>query len=90
MTFMVDWALKNQLPKHLPVSCVPEHYSPCLEGWVRHGASCYRYNDTAVSQTEASETCHQFKGHLVYIDDDNENNFVQGKKDCTRFLTLIQ
>ena len=61
------------------VNCVPEQYRPCPEGWAQHGASCFQYNDTAVSQREAAETCYQHGAHLVIIDDDSENSFVEGK-----------
>jgi hypothetical protein len=45
------------------------------------GEACYKFNITEASWDDAAASCIEEDGHLVYINDNDENRLVHGKSE---------
>ncbi|CAB4014245.1 Hypothetical predicted protein, partial [Paramuricea clavata] len=48
----------------------------CDSGWIAYNRSCYRMFQRAITWGAAKRTCRDTGGHLVRIDNDNEQHFL--------------
>ncbi|XP_063447880.1 perlucin-like protein [Mytilus trossulus] len=48
----------------------------CPDGWTRYDLHCYNYSSSRKTWTTAENTCEQFGGHLVVIEDNDEDSFI--------------
>ncbi|XP_052805282.1 perlucin-like protein [Mya arenaria] len=61
---------------------LPQLLTGCPNGWIAYEGSCYLFNNKdMMSFAVAEEFCSQKGGHVVHIDDEEENNFI---KDAAR------
>ncbi|XP_060597514.1 perlucin-like protein [Ruditapes philippinarum] len=49
----------------------------CPTGFVTHGASCYHFSHDTESWIGAMNTCRELDSHLVEINDESENKFLE-------------
>ncbi|CAG2196897.1 unnamed protein product [Mytilus edulis] len=49
----------------------------CPFGWTKYSLHCYYYSVSRKTWTTAESTCEQFGGHLVIIEDNDEDSFIQ-------------
>lgn len=49
----------------------------CPFGWTKYSLHCYYYSVSRKTWTTAENTCEQFGGHLVIIEDNDEDSFIQ-------------
>ncbi|XP_060598532.1 perlucin-like protein isoform X2 [Ruditapes philippinarum] len=51
--------------------------TPCLDGWIAYGGSCYYLSSTNVNYAGADEYCKSLRAHLVHVEDKDENTFLK-------------
>ncbi|CAC5382633.1 unnamed protein product [Mytilus coruscus] len=49
----------------------------CPDGWTKYDLHCYLYSSSRKTWTSAEDTCEQFGGHLVVIEDNDEDSFIE-------------
>ncbi|PFX30431.1 Macrophage mannose receptor 1 [Stylophora pistillata] len=63
----------------------------CPIGWEYYGSSCYKFSSLRKKWTDAAKDCRALGGHLVKIDDSDEQHFIsfkQSKSHRTRWIGL--
>ncbi|WAR04498.1 hypothetical protein MAR_019867 [Mya arenaria] len=61
---------------------LPQLLTGCPNGWIAYEGSCYLFNNKdMMSFVMAEAFCSQKGGHVVHVDDEEENNFI---KDAAR------
>ncbi|XP_071177965.1 perlucin-like protein [Mytilus edulis] len=80
-TFVKGFLLKNETGLGTIVK-----QNGCPDGWTRYDLHCYHYSSSRQTWTTAENTCEQFGGQLVVIEDNDENSFIE--RFIKRFLTL--
>ncbi|XP_060556476.1 perlucin-like protein [Ruditapes philippinarum] len=51
----------------------------CHSGWMTHGSSCYHFSHDTESWIGALQFCREMMGHLVEINDADENAFIKAE-----------
>ncbi|XP_060598530.1 perlucin-like protein [Ruditapes philippinarum] len=51
--------------------------TPCLDGWMAYGGSCYYFGSNEVNYARADQYCKSLRAHLVHVDSHNENIFLK-------------
>ena len=63
----------------------------CPEGWESFRDWCYYFNQVEKTYDDAAAYCKKFGGVLLFIEDQEENNFIFGEFLCNffSFLSLL-
>jgi hypothetical protein len=66
----------------------------CDSGWIANNRSCYRMFQRAITWGAAKRACRDTGGHLVRIDNDNEqyflSNYVRPKRQVRQIIKLCK
>lgn len=51
----------------------------CDDGWKAFKSSCYKIINNRISWSHAKDSCIDWEGHLLIIDDTNEQDYIYGE-----------
>ncbi|PFX29120.1 Perlucin-like protein [Stylophora pistillata] len=75
---------------HFEAADPPVQPSNCPSGWYyQYGSSCYRFSSEIVSWHEAVRRCKSHGGHLLKIDDADEQSFITNTINASRQMQAL-
>ncbi|ESO87767.1 hypothetical protein LOTGIDRAFT_234989 [Lottia gigantea] len=83
-TIAISLAIQDDTHFSESILCEPR----CATGFTRFKTQCYVVPDASVTWGDALEFCHTFDSELVRVDDEEEQNFLEGyltKKRASHF-----